>query len=138
MTKAILYVIMSNYHPSIQSSLSVPSICWLLCSVVTAVRRGWVSHSFPRPVIAGKGCTLSFSRRAIAAVHTHGVTRAGGLKDLSPTIIPPLLSSLTLPGNWSDITLLAVYDYPSVPQFAFLSLCIQMVMKTRSHCYFPL
>lgn len=37
--------------------------CVVWRGAVTAVRRGWVSHSFPRLVIAGKGCTLSVSQQ---------------------------------------------------------------------------
>lgn len=55
-------------HPT---CLPIPSICRLLYSVVTAVHRGWVSHSFPRPVIAGKGRTLSFSQQG-----NHGSSHA--------------------------------------------------------------
>lgn len=60
---------MHSDHPSIQlltlgpSALPIPSVCRSPRSVVTAVRRDWVSHSFPRPIIAGKGRTLSFSQR---------------------------------------------------------------------------
>lgn len=51
-----------EFKQSVNVTPASPTICRLLYSVTTAVDRGWVSHSFPRPVIAGKGVTLSFSQ----------------------------------------------------------------------------
>lgn len=96
--------------------LPIPSICRLLYSVVTAVRRGWVSHSFPRPVIAGNGCTLSFSQRG-----NHGSSHAWCYKSwrLERSVLNnyPSTTAPSLPHlNYrSDLILYVAHDYPMTP-----------------------
>lgn len=62
-----------------------------------------------------RGVHCLFLHGAIMAVHTHGVTRAGGWKDRSSTIIPPPLPSLPLLDYWSDLTLYVAHDYQIAP-----------------------
>lgn len=60
------------------------------------------------------------------AVHTHGVTRAGGWKDRPSTIIPPPLPSLPLLDYWSDGTRYPTYYWTPVPNvyLPFLSVLL--------------
>lgn len=64
---------------------------------------------------------MSFLNGAIMAVHTHGVTRAGGRKDRLPTIIPPPLPSLRLLEYWSVFTSYVDHDYPVAPSILFVT-----------------
>lgn len=56
------------------------------------------------------------------AVHTHGVTRAGGWKDQSSTIIPPPQLLLPLLNYWSDLILYVAHDYPMTPNILVIKL----------------
>ena len=61
-SKRCAWICSFSYRSIQLGPLLVPAICRMMCSVVMALHRGWVSHSFPRTIIAGKGRTLSFSQ----------------------------------------------------------------------------
>lgn len=95
------------------------------CSLVTAIRRGWVSHSFPRPVIAGKGHTLSFSQQG-----NHGSSHAWCYKSwrVEKSALHNYPSTTTFGSPSSDITSCAVYSHLITTRSTILTLRARLLI----------
>lgn len=112
--------------------LPVPVNCRLVYSVVTAVHRGWISHSFPRPIIAGKGYTLYFSQRGY-----HGSSHAQCYQSWRP--YNSVLNNCSVTTTLSATSRILVYPllfrggwYPSASGYSWLIFLLSWKWNTAN------